>query len=785
MRLLFRICFIVFFGNVYGIVSAQVQDSARLDIPPAYIQMADTSVLVSFEPYLRPGKRIYKVTAEGYNVEIINDFTLRITPGRSPELLHVLKVESSDSTEMFFLLRKSLKRKVTLKLRNKTARSVLVAGDMNQWWPNATPMKPTGDGFETTLLLNPGKYAYKFVVDGDWQLDPGNDDKENNGSGSYNSVLKVSGPDREKLPFMVSEYYEFGKFNFYILNSHKEIYAFWQNTPASVSRPRKGRFMVDIPDISKKYKRSYLRLIAYNDEGCSNDMLIPLEYGEPVMDHLKLDRTDWQTMRMYFVLTDRFNNGDKSNDAPLKDKRISAVENFQGGDIKGISAKIKDHYFTDLGINTLWISPIVQNPQEAWQEWPEPRRWYSGYHGYWPVSSTLIDKRFGTEGDFKQLVQAAHGSSMNVLLDFVSHHVHQSHHIYKEHPEWFTSFILSDGRKNIRLWDEQRLTTWFDNFLPTFDFNQKQVLRYQADSAIYWLKKYDLDGFRHDASKHVTLTFWSYLTSRMRKQVVTPMTKPLFQIGETFGSRELIGSYVSDDKMNGQFDFNLYFDSRDIFAKPKGDMVRLKNSVDESLDYYGWHHLMGEITGNHDLCRFMGLASGAVSFDEDPKMAGYNRKIEVVDKIGYQRMGNLMAFIHTIPGVPVIYYGDEIGMVGAGDPDGRRFMRFDQLNHEESALLKETKRIVDIRKNNMALIYGDMYTLHLSEDCWVFMRTYFDRSVIVAFNSGESKTLTLEMPDWIIPNEVWYSTDQDIKIGKKKNLSIFVPSEKYKIFYNH
>ena len=99
--------------------------------------------------------------------------------------------------------------------------------------------------------------------------------------------------------------------------------------------------------------------------------------------------------------------------------------------------------------------------------WPEPKTRFSAYHGYWPISFTLVDDRKGTSEELHELVKTAHDNDMNILLDFVANHVHEEHPWYKANKDLATDLYLPDGRLNTELWDEQRLTTWFDVFLPS------------------------------------------------------------------------------------------------------------------------------------------------------------------------------------------------------------------------------------------------------------------------------------------------------------------------------
>jgi cyclomaltodextrinase len=431
--------------------------------------------------------------------------------------------------------------------QGKPYQKVQLAGSINNWNPNETTLTLNTAGFwQVLLFLTPGNYQYKIVADEKWMLDPANPDSIDNNVGGYNSVLRITAPPTQipkPVLYTLKSSKKDNKNEVLIGGLHHpdNWLALWENNiiPVEKLTDADSLFRIQIPDnneISKK-QRSYLRIYASNNAGAANDLLIPLEKGQPITQTKQLARTDKHAQIMYFALIDRFNNGNTANDAPLKDKRVLPAANYQGGDLAGIEQKLQQGWFDSLGVNTLWLSPIIQNPPDAWQEYIAPQRFYSGYHGYWPVNLKAVDPHFGTPAELKKLVSTAHTHNSNILTDWVANHLHQTHPLVKQHPNWFNPLILPDGTKNIRIWDAQRLTTWFDTFLPDIDYANPEVVTAMTDSATWWITTYNLDGFRHDATKHINNNFWRALTQKLRQ---TKQYPDLYQIGETFGSRELI-----------------------------------------------------------------------------------------------------------------------------------------------------------------------------------------------------------------------------------------------------
>jgi alpha-amylase len=151
----------------------------------------------------------------------------------------------------------------------------------------------------------------------------------------------------------------------------------------------------------------------------------------------------WEGANIYFLLTDRFNNGDTTNDTHFnRTKETGKLRGFEGGDIKGITQKIKDGYFTKLGINAIWMTPIVE---QIHGETDEGTGVSYGYHGYWTKDWTKIDPNFGTKEDLKALVSLAHKKGIRVLLDAVINHTGP---VTKKDPVWPTDWVRTSPQCN-------------------------------------------------------------------------------------------------------------------------------------------------------------------------------------------------------------------------------------------------------------------------------------------------------------------------------------------------
>lgn len=632
-------------------------------------------------------------------------------------------------------------------------------GSFNGWDRGILPMKDeNGDGvFEAEAPLEPGRYEYKFWGDGAEIVDPNNPDKKPNGFGDFNSLFSVAEPNFGKLFLHIGNKEinkKESKFSFIYENendgntiSKKDIIALLNNTRIVPSRIKingsKFHLTFSKPELKGK---NLLRVAVSKNKRATNIQSINLIDGAPADKNSFI----WNDGIIYSIMIDRFNDGDKSINKPVKNDSLLAKANYMGGDFQGIINKINEGYFDSLGINTIWISPVNDNPDIAYKESPPPHRWYSGYHGYWPISSTDIEDQFGTMNKLKELISLAHKHSIKVLLDFVANHVHEQHPLVKQHPDWFGKLELPDGRKNLRLWDEYRLTTWFEPYLPKFNFvGSKQVVDFMSSNAVWWLKETGADGFRQDAVKHIPNEFWQTLTQTIKKEIEVPMNVSVYQIGETFGSYELISSYVNNGQLSAQFNFNLYDTALPTFLDKKMSFKALDAELKKSFLVYGENNVMGNIMDSHDKNRFMAFADGDLDLSQWSAIEeGWNNPPSVDNPANYDKAKLYYAYMNTIPGLPVIYYGSEFGMTGASDPDNRRMMRFgNELSKYEREMLEDVRSIVNLRKNHSALRHGDFLTLIADENIYAYIRSDMNERVLVVLNKNENKQeVELQLP---------------------------------------
>jgi len=629
---------------------------------------------------------------------------------------------------------------------------IIVMGQFNDWSRTALPLSDEdGDGtFERTVYIKPQRHEYKFVVDNVELIDPENPIFVSNNIGGWNSILDLSKFKPESGGRIIKEKWEKGLLTYQYKSKDesliKELILIHENLIVD----EENYHMDDTSLINIDYMKlgdGILRIVGLDDKNriISENITI-------IKDNKVLNPTDhpddWHFAVLYNVMVDRFLDGDKTNTVKIVTNVLHDLANWYGGDLAGIQQKLEDGYFTDLGINSLWISPVNRQPDSAYVEWIEPHEKFSGYHGYWPIAAREVDPRFGTEAELKQIVDLAHSQNIKVILDFVSNHVHEDHEYFQDHRDWFGNVKLPNGELNIRNWSEEtRLTSWFDDFIPSYDYpSSPDAIEQVVDDAIWWLETFNLDGFRQDAVKHVPHSFWKALTAEMKSKYPN---KKLYQIGETFGSDELIYEYVNPGELDAQYNFAIYFNVRGVFAEDESDFSNFNVLLNQNLSTYHPVNLMGNITSSHDQLRFIGVADNQVTWgDNCYDRSFYNPPFPVQITSSYSKLANFHAFNISIPGIPVVYYGEEIGLMGSCDPGNRRPMRFDKdISGNEKELLHKIGQLNELRTKYPSLALGDLEILKAKGPLLILEKSYLGEKVIIVFNNGSvEQSVATEIP---------------------------------------
>jgi glycosidase len=652
---------------------------------------------------------------------------------------------------------------VTYDPAGQTITALYVRGEFNSWGLS-TPMTLGGDGaWHASLTLAAGDYAYKLYDQGRdlWFEDPGNPYFKWV-SNQRNSRLRVPDCNQPLLVLLGAPTVASGSVAFQVQYVDGAAGAGVDPTSATVTRNGTtvaGAFNADtgvftIADTGLAAGKYAYYVTARDLAGrAAARLYVPV--------WIESSPFAWQDAVMYFAMTDRFKDGDAGNNAPVAG--VDPKANWQGGDFAGLKGTVDSGYFDTLGVNALWISSPIENTAGGWMGSGGDTHLYSGYHSYWPIATgwrpdhqlpgvTLIDPHFGTLDDLKALVRAAHAHGIRVLVDVVGNHVHQESPLWSQYqsasPPWFNLPTYVCG------WD-QPLTCWFASYLPDFHFETLPALDAVVEHFVWLAQEADLDGFRVDAVKHFIHDLGYALRGRIQESVATTGTR-FYMVGETFtgesdGEKQLIKSYVHPEELDGQFDFPLYWQVVKTFLREEQDYRPLESMLQANEGYYGSFAVMSNFLGNHDVPRALSHAAGQIAdmWGNGAKDQGWNNPPPLPTTAEpYQRLRLAWTFLLTIRGIPLIYYGDEFGMEGAGDPDNRKMMRFGtSLIQLQSDTRDHVAKLTAARRAHPAFRYGTRTQLYMDQSNGLFWaygaKQGSDVGVVVFNRNGSSQTRTI------------------------------------------
>ena len=406
----------------------------------------------------------------------------------------------------------------------------------------------------------------------------------------------------------------------------------------------------------------------------------------------------------YFVLPDRFHNGDTSNDNGSKTIKISSGGfdksyngAYHGGDIKGLQDKLP--YLEELGITAIWLTPILRNQAVQGKD--------SGYHGYWVLDFTEIDPHLGSNEDLQNFISAAHNKNIKVFFDIITNHTADVIKYPECHGEdglgWsdekgcpYKSLaqvaagdtyqtIIPKGMEDVKFpawlndkkyYHNQGDTTYqgenslYGDFAGLDDINTDDpiVVKKMIDVFTHLIDIFKPDGFRIDTVKHVNTEFWAEFAPALVDHAKQQGIPQFFMFGEVYsGDSKVLSEYTTKGKMQSVLDFGFQGALYDTLIKQTGT-DKLAELFANDKDYLTAEQSANQLmnfTGNHDMGRFAGML----------KLSDKNySETEQVDRTLLAH-----ALMYFARGIPVVYYGDEQGFVGSG---GDRYARQDMMPSE-------------------------------------------------------------------------------------------------------
>lgn len=370
-------------------------------------------------------------------------------------------------------------------------------------------------------------------------------------------------------------------------------------------------------------------------------------------------------------------------------------ENYMGGDLVGITNRLD--YIKDLGVTCLYLTPIFKATSN---------------HKYDTIDYYDIDPSFGSKEDLRNLVNEVHKRGLKILLDGVFNHCGYYCPMFldvvnkgeqSKYADWFfiNSFPVSLKQQN---YDCVGHYKW----MPKINLDNNDACEYFIEVGEYWLKEFDIDGWRLDVADEIPVSFWQKFSSRIKK-----IKKDALLLGETWSDAyKLVNDCHMDSAMNYLFlDAVVAFLGKKTIKPSQFDHLinKMLSMYHKEITYSLYNPL-----DSHDTKRFFRQCN---------------------DDITYFKLA--IALQMCMPGCPAIFYGDEVGLSGDDDPDCRLCMQWDE-NKQNKELLNWYKKLIALRKSSPALIEGDYHTLICDDEnnVYGFSRNYMNESVIVIVNAG-------------------------------------------------
>lgn len=426
-----------------------------------------------------------------------------------------------------------------------------------------------------------------------------------------------------------------------------------------------------------------------------------------ITDRVKKNENDfdWDEAVVYFMMTDRFFDGNESNNkASGADTYGKNPGLYHGGDFAGVTAKLD--YLQDLGVNTIWLTPIVENVKgvAVTDEGKEDVPYNAAYHGYWASDFTKLNPTMGTTEEFKTMISEAHKRDMRIMVDIVVNHA-----------GYGTESTFADMLRDKSV-SEGDIKSW-QSGLPDFATENADVRAKLVEWQTSWMKNYGVDYFRVDTVKHVDSTTWAAL-----KNSTTEVNPSFKMIGEYYGA-----GYASNGSTlgSGQMDADLDFDFNDQATSfVSGNISSVEKFLSARNSALNNAYMTGQFLSSHDEDGFKASLMNGKKYTEDEATSA----------------ALVAATLQlTAKGIPVIYYGEEVGLSGLNNypyQTNRYDMDFSKAT-KDNVTYQHYKNLLSIRNAYTDVFARGSRTVVASsdEECYdVIARSYGDTTLYVGMN---------------------------------------------------
>ncbi|MFN5308152.1 MAG: alpha-amylase family glycosyl hydrolase [Candidatus Kapaibacterium sp.] len=692
-----------------------------------------------------------------------------VTPSVEETALTVLTLKKGDiAYDIPVMITRTFRYTFTALPKSENPKAFL-AGTFNNWSRTSLPMIPDQNGIPSlTMYLEPGRYFFKYLLDGEIVTDANLPIVADGRGGEMNMLNVISSnssivllPLQYKkntdgtiiLPFSTEGVSSLQPENIIVFRNNTVL-------PKSTISINRNSFTITLPKEKNSGNNDIIRL-GINSNGTSS-MLYSCFIKNGEVSSLASTDDMLQNMSIYSILVDRFYDGTSENNDKKAPDSVIPYARYKGGDFTGIIKKIRDGYFTSLNVNTLLLSPVIDNPDGALPTSLTAPSTSSAFLGLWPIHHEKVENHFGTMEELQLLIKEAHKRGIFVVLDYIADQVHKDHPYFSSNPQWFIPYRGGD------------------NFVRIIDFNSHpDAVDKVTDNIIWWLENTEADGVKIDNAGSINEQFRRSLAKKIR-DLEKKSDKNIMVMGHIRDIPYLTPTIMSQGQMTTTLNAHIY---EGIYATTleKGNLDFLASALqsDKMCDYC--LNYIDEPTGYYHP-----KIPAKRTLDFIPLPTAHQSDSITTLRRKFMSLPLYHVMTHTLPGIPVIHTGEEVGFSASVSTSNPNTMFFgDSLFYEEKEVLRDVRNITALRANHSALRNGTFNLVFQQGNWMLYIRADNKEKILVAINIGEYEaSLSCQIPPEYNAKElvdIYTKNAQPIPVKNSSTAQIDVPAYGFRI----